>query len=34
MTLAAPAAERAWTPPFPLDLAAVLGPLRRGPADP
>ncbi|WHT20384.1 DNA-3-methyladenine glycosylase 2 family protein [Crossiella sp. CA-258035] len=34
MTLAAPAAERAWTPPFALDLAAVLKPLRRGPADP
>ncbi|MBP2474594.1 3-methyladenine DNA glycosylase/8-oxoguanine DNA glycosylase [Crossiella equi] len=34
MTLAAPARERAWTPPFPLDLAAVLKPLTRGPGDP
>ncbi|TXS55452.1 DNA-3-methyladenine glycosylase family protein [Streptomyces sp. t39] len=25
---------RSWTPPWPLDLALVLGPLRRGPADP
>ncbi|WEH33769.1 DNA-3-methyladenine glycosylase 2 family protein [Streptomyces sp. AM 4-1-1] len=25
---------RAWTPPHPLDLRLVLGPLRRGPADP
>ncbi|MFD1150148.1 DNA-3-methyladenine glycosylase family protein [Saccharothrix hoggarensis] len=24
---------RTWSPPFPLDLGAVLGPLRRGPAD-
>ncbi|WP_189154307.1 DNA-3-methyladenine glycosylase family protein [Lentzea pudingi] len=26
--------SRAWTPPFPLDLGAVLGRLRRGPGDP
>ncbi|MFJ7904974.1 DNA-3-methyladenine glycosylase family protein [Streptomyces sp. NPDC096198] len=26
--------RRAWTPPGPLDLGLVLGPLRRGPADP
>ncbi|MGA4802753.1 DNA-3-methyladenine glycosylase family protein [Streptomyces lavendulocolor] len=36
--LAAPAAAaprtRTWTPPWPLDLGLVLGPLRRGPADP
>ncbi|WP_299541931.1 DNA-3-methyladenine glycosylase [uncultured Streptomyces sp.] len=25
---------REWTPPYPLDLRLVLGPLRRGPADP
>ncbi|MEV0218583.1 DNA-3-methyladenine glycosylase 2 family protein [Streptomyces sp. NPDC050704] len=25
---------RSWTPPWPLDLGLVLGPLRRGPADP
>lgn len=25
---------REWTPPGPLDLRLVLGPLRRGPADP
>ncbi|MEU0392143.1 DNA-3-methyladenine glycosylase 2 family protein [Streptomyces sp. NPDC006208] len=25
---------RRWTPPWPLDLGLVLGPLRRGPADP
>lgn len=25
---------RRWTPPWPLDLALVLGPLRRGPGDP
>ncbi|MFI6107422.1 DNA-3-methyladenine glycosylase family protein [Streptomyces sp. NPDC051310] len=25
---------RTWTPPWPLDLGLVLGPLRRGPADP
>ncbi|KAA0930535.1 DNA-3-methyladenine glycosylase family protein [Streptomyces apricus] len=25
---------RAWVPPWPLDLGLVLGPLRRGPADP
>ncbi|MEU4920362.1 DNA-3-methyladenine glycosylase 2 family protein [Streptomyces parvus] len=35
---AAPGAEaprtREWTPPAPLDLRLVLGPLRRGPADP
>ncbi|MGW7285231.1 DNA-3-methyladenine glycosylase family protein [Streptomyces sp. NPDC054847] len=33
---AAPAAARTrrWTPPWPLDLGLVLGPLRRGPADP
>lgn len=31
----APAAlTRVWTPPGPLDLRLVLGPLRRGPADP
>ncbi|WP_306748533.1 DNA-3-methyladenine glycosylase family protein [Saccharothrix yanglingensis] len=27
-------AGRTWAPPFPLDLGAVLGPLRRGPGDP
>lgn len=26
--------QRCWTPPGPLDLGLVLGPLRRGPADP
>ncbi|QFZ23218.1 DNA-3-methyladenine glycosylase family protein [Saccharothrix syringae] len=26
--------SRTWSPPFPLDLGAVLGPLRRGPGDP
>jgi 3-methyladenine DNA glycosylase/8-oxoguanine DNA glycosylase len=25
---------RTWAPPFPLDVGAVLGPLRRGPGDP
>ena len=25
---------RTWTPPWPLDLGLVLGPLRRGPGDP
>ncbi|WP_189892020.1 DNA-3-methyladenine glycosylase family protein [Streptomyces xantholiticus] len=25
---------RRWTPPWPLDIGLVLGPLRRGPADP
>ncbi|MEU0132056.1 MULTISPECIES: DNA-3-methyladenine glycosylase 2 family protein [unclassified Streptomyces] len=29
-----PELTRTWTPPGPLDLALVLGPLRRGPADP
>ncbi|MFD4634722.1 DNA-3-methyladenine glycosylase family protein [Streptomyces sp. NPDC058284] len=29
-----PARTRTWKPPFPLDLALTLGPLRRGPADP
>ncbi|MGW4034126.1 DNA-3-methyladenine glycosylase family protein [Streptomyces sp. NPDC004838] len=29
-----PALVRRWTPPGPLDLGLVLGPLRRGPADP
>ncbi|MGW7051714.1 DNA-3-methyladenine glycosylase family protein [Streptomyces sp. NPDC054887] len=34
-TTPVPAARtRIWTPPGPLDLALVLGPLRRGPADP
>ncbi|MGW1430555.1 DNA-3-methyladenine glycosylase family protein [Streptomyces sp. NPDC002431] len=36
-TAAAPVADavtRDWTPPGPLDLRLVLGPLRRGPADP
>lgn len=28
------AVTRDWTPPWPLDLRLVLGPLRRGPADP
>ncbi|MEV4334838.1 DNA-3-methyladenine glycosylase 2 family protein [Streptomyces sp. NPDC049597] len=28
------ARTRRWTPPYPLDLGLVLGPLRRGPADP
>ncbi|QFZ75980.1 DNA-3-methyladenine glycosylase 2 family protein [Streptomyces fagopyri] len=31
---AGPGLERAWTPPGPLDLGLVLGPLRRGPGDP
>ncbi|MFC4465200.1 DNA-3-methyladenine glycosylase family protein [Streptomyces xiangluensis] len=31
---AAPGRTRSWTPPGPLDLGLVLGPLRRGPADP
>ncbi|MEU2059939.1 DNA-3-methyladenine glycosylase 2 family protein [Streptomyces sp. NPDC013455] len=31
---AAPARVRRWVPDGPLDLALVLGPLRRGPADP
>ncbi|MCQ6555535.1 DNA-3-methyladenine glycosylase 2 family protein [Streptomyces sp. C10-9-1] len=31
---AAPPRSRRWTPPWPLDLPLVLGPLRRGPADP
>ncbi|GAA3790631.1 DNA-3-methyladenine glycosylase family protein [Streptomyces chiangmaiensis] len=31
---AAPGHRRTWTPPGPLDLGLVLGPLRRGPADP
>ncbi|GAB2996909.1 3-methyladenine DNA glycosylase [Streptomyces pseudoechinosporeus] len=30
----APGRTRSWTPPGPLDLGLVLGPLRRGPADP
>ncbi|GFM97511.1 3-methyladenine DNA glycosylase [Streptomyces fulvorobeus] len=30
----AEAVTREWTPPGPLDLRLVLGPLRRGPADP
>ncbi|GGZ26458.1 DNA-3-methyladenine glycosylase 2 family protein [Streptomyces nitrosporeus] len=30
----APSRARIWTPPGPLDLRLVLGPLRRGPADP
>ncbi|MFI8200836.1 DNA-3-methyladenine glycosylase family protein [Streptomyces sp. NPDC085942] len=30
----APPLTREWTPPGPLDLRLVLGPLRRGPADP
>ncbi|MGW3492447.1 DNA-3-methyladenine glycosylase family protein [Streptomyces sp. NPDC001020] len=30
----APGRRRAWTPPGPLDLGLVLGPLRRGPGDP
>ncbi|GAB3459015.1 DNA-3-methyladenine glycosylase family protein [Actinophytocola sediminis] len=30
----APSAQRVFTPDFPLDLARVLGPLRRGHADP
>ncbi|WP_435879966.1 DNA-3-methyladenine glycosylase family protein [Streptomyces clavifer] len=29
-----PPLERTWTPPGPIDLRLVLGPLRRGPADP
>ncbi|MEU1201769.1 DNA-3-methyladenine glycosylase 2 family protein [Streptomyces sp. NPDC005813] len=29
-----PVRSRTWTPPGPLDLGLVLGPLRRGPADP
>ncbi|MFF8832683.1 DNA-3-methyladenine glycosylase family protein [Streptomyces sp. NPDC015131] len=28
------ARTRTWTPPWPLDLGLVLGPLRRGPGDP
>ncbi|MGI5197557.1 DNA-3-methyladenine glycosylase family protein [Streptomyces sp. CA-288835] len=32
--VAAPGRTRSWTPPGPLDLGLVLGPLRRGPADP
>ncbi|MFZ4281056.1 DNA-3-methyladenine glycosylase 2 family protein [Streptomyces rhizosphaericola] len=31
---AEPSLTREWTPPGPLDLRLVLGPLRRGPADP
>jgi 3-methyladenine DNA glycosylase/8-oxoguanine DNA glycosylase len=31
---AVPGRRRTWTPPGPLDLGLVLGPLRRGPADP
>lgn len=31
---AGPPLTREWTPPGPLDLRLVLGPLRRGPADP
>ncbi|MER6128323.1 DNA-3-methyladenine glycosylase 2 family protein [Streptomyces sp. NPDC001795] len=31
---AAPGRRRTWSPPGPLDLGLVLGPLRRGPADP
>lgn len=31
---AGPGLARAWTPPGPLDLGLVLGPLRRGPGDP
>ncbi|MEV6022731.1 DNA-3-methyladenine glycosylase 2 family protein [Streptomyces sp. NPDC052036] len=30
----APGRRRTWAPPGPLDLGLVLGPLRRGPADP
>ncbi|MFI6340158.1 DNA-3-methyladenine glycosylase family protein [Streptomyces sp. NPDC050535] len=30
----APGRTRTWTPPWPLDLGLVLGPLRRGPHDP
>jgi len=30
----APGLTRRWDPPGPLDLGLVLGPLRRGPADP
>ncbi len=29
-----PSFERSWTPPHPLDLGALLGPLRRGRGDP
>ncbi|RPK64031.1 3-methyl-adenine DNA glycosylase II [Streptomyces sp. ADI96-02] len=29
-----PPRTRDWSPPYPLDLRLVLGPLRRGPADP
>ncbi|WP_069174328.1 DNA-3-methyladenine glycosylase family protein [Streptomyces griseus] len=29
-----PQLTRTWTPPWPLDVRLVLGPLRRGPADP
>ncbi|MET7596761.1 DNA-3-methyladenine glycosylase family protein [Streptomyces sp. NPDC004082] len=31
---AAPGRRRTWTPPEPIDLGLVLGPLRRGPGDP
>lgn len=31
---ASPALTRDWTPPGPFDLRLVMGPLRRGPADP
>lgn len=31
---AGPGLTRTWTPPGPLDLGLVLGPLRRGPGDP
>ncbi|GAA5037255.1 3-methyladenine DNA glycosylase [Streptomyces siamensis] len=31
---AGPVRSRTWAPPGPLDLGLVLGPLRRGPADP
>ncbi|MER6373785.1 DNA-3-methyladenine glycosylase 2 family protein [Streptomyces mirabilis] len=30
----APGRTRTWTPPWPVDLGLVLGPLRRGPGDP
>ncbi|MFC8200178.1 DNA-3-methyladenine glycosylase family protein [Streptomyces sp. NPDC057298] len=33
-TEAAGGRRRSWAPPWPLDLGLVLGPLRRGPADP
>ncbi|MGH3768080.1 MAG: DNA-3-methyladenine glycosylase family protein [Pseudonocardiaceae bacterium] len=29
-----PSSERSWTPPYPLDLGALLAPLRRGRGDP